>query len=401
MRIPAPRLFLAPAALGAFLLSGWASVFFSVDTELVQYAAIAATIVLGAFSLSYSGLNRFAFLLPIIATLIVFAQISFLDTRQPHPPKELKFYLILVFCAYCACFVLRGAAAEHFVRIYVALCFALSLAALGFNRTADTGAQRLMQGDGNPIWIARAAGTAIMYFAYRLLIEPRHRGLRLLALLPCVAALILAGSRGPILSLLLGLGALLLMTNRGALLLSRKVWAAGLLVVLLAIAAVVLAPQGIQDRLASLFVSNYSGSDVLRMNLYEVSFGMLRETLFGHGFGAFEASGALQPYPHNLLIEALIEPGLIFSVFFFALIGYAIRRLYLSAKRDQGRELVPTFLCALAIYSLANAMFSGDITSPKELYLCLFFALSTALVVRRTPQSVPTPSPPPRHPIPT
>ncbi|MGH8080976.1 MAG: O-antigen ligase family protein [Lysobacter sp.] len=388
MRIPAPKLFLAPAFLGLFLLSGWASVFFAVDTDVVQYLAIAATIVLGALSLSYSGLNRFFYLLPIIVSLIAFAQISYLDSELPHRAKELKFYLILVFCAYCACFVLRGAAAENFVKIYVALCFALSIAALGFNKGADTGAQRLMQGDGNPIWIARAAGTTIMFLAYRLLTDPRRRALRVGLLLPCVAALVLAGSRGPILSVLLGLGVMLVLTNRGALLLSRKVWAAGVALVLLTVMAAVLAPQGIQERLASLVVSNYSGSDVLRINLYEVSFSMLRQTLFGQGFGAFEASGALQPYPHNLLIETLIEPGLIFTVFFFALIAYSIRCLYRTAKRSQGRDMVSTFLCALAIYSLANAMFSGDITSPKELYLCMFFALSTALTVRpalRTP----------------
>ena len=392
MRIPAPKLLLAPACLGLFLLSGWASVFFAVDTDLVQYAAIAATIVLGGLSLSYSGLNRFACLLPVIVCLIAFAQIAYLDTHIGHRPKELKFYLILVFCAYCACFVLRGAAAEQFVKIYVALCFLLSVAALLMNKGADTGAQRLMQGDGNPIWIARAAGTAIMFLAWHLLTDTRRQALRIALILPCVAALVLAGSRGPILSLLLGLGVLLVLTNRGALLLSRKVWAAGLAVVLLAVAAAVLAPDGIKDRLASLVVSNYSGSDVLRMNLYEVSFSMLRDTLFGQGFGAFEASGALQPYPHNLLIETLIEPGLIFTVFFFALIVYAIARLYRSAKRSQGRDLVATFLCALSLYSLANAMFSGDITSPKELYLCVFYALSTAFVVRTANVQRPVPA---------
>ncbi|MGO1070487.1 O-antigen ligase family protein [Lysobacter sp. CA199] len=382
MRVPSPKLFLAPACLGLFLLSAWASVFFAVDTDLVQYTAIAATIVLGGLSLSYSGVSRFLYLLPIAVTLIVFAQIAYLNSDLARHPKELKFYLILVFCAYCACFVMRGKAADNFVKIYVALCFILSIAALGFNKGAETDAQRLMQGDGNPIWIARAAGTAIMYLAYRLLTQPRHRAVRAGLLLPCVAALVLAGSRGPIVSLVIGLGVLLVLTNRGALLLSSKVWAAGVAMVLLGVAGAILAPAGVRDRMASLFVSNYSGSDVLRMNLYEVSFAMLRDTLFGKGFGAFEASGALQPYPHNLLIESLIEPGLVFTVFFFALIGYAIRRLYKSAKLGQGRDMVPTFLCALAVYSLANAMFSGDITSPKELYLCVFFAMSTALTVK-------------------
>ena len=79
-------------------------------------------------------------------------------------------------------------------------------------------------------------------------------------------------------------------------------------------------------------------------------------------------------------------------MFFFALIVYAIARLYRSAKRSQGRDLVATFLCALSLYSLANAMFSGDITSPKELYLCVFYALSTAFVVRTANVQRPVPA---------
>jgi len=89
----------------------------------------------------------------------------------------------------------------------------------------------------------------------------------------------------------------------------------------------------------------------------------------GHGIGAFpllEGSGDIRLYPHNLILEILVELGLVGFVLFTVLVFVALKTLgTLSAIRNDPWRLL---VLALFVNVFLNAMVTGDISDNRIVF---------------------------------
>lgn len=113
---------------------------------------------------------------------------------------------------------------------------------------------------------------------------------------------------------------------------------------------------------------DFSASFYYRKVMFEYVLDLNNISLTGIGFGNFYDLGFMASrfnYPHNVLIEAVLELGLIGG----ALLLLYFVRVFAMVKNYWSTNL--KILWALAIYSVLLAMFSGDLTS-GNLYMYLF-----------------------------
>lgn len=223
---------------------------------------------------------------------------------------------------------------------------------------------RLGQGaEGNPIWIARISGIFILYFligSFYSKISIYNFVLALCALL----VLMLTGSRGPLLSIVL---ALLVVGFIYPGLVMKKIGFTVLLLGMLLLGLQAL-PETIVSRLLG---GGASGRDYL----FSLAWGLVDENIWGWGLGGFSEQTQLSSglsYPHNLFLESLVEMGVIFSIALASFIMFSIV-CAISLMRREPRDKTYGVLAGLLFYALINSMFSGDLTSPKDLYLLSFF----------------------------
>ncbi len=110
--------------------------------------------------------------------------------------------------------------------------------------------------------------------------------------------------------------------------------------------------------------------------------------LVGAGAGSFSVSGIgrFLRYPHNLVLEISAEQGLVGLTLFTVLVVTVLTRL-LSAcaaiRRLPGGDVTaPLIVLALLLFSLVNAMVSGDLNDGRMLWLTLGVALAVVALVR-------------------
>lgn len=207
--------------------------------------------------------------------------------------------------------------------------------------------------------------------------------LKLLALAGMPLALLMmvaANSRGPWLALAITLAITGIPLAR---LLAARIGQdarilAGLLLVAAGIAAFIAwQVGGVESDFDRLFtLTSDGGSAAERVTLVADHLRLLHETPLallsgcGYGHGLF--------YPHNVLIEALVNGGLIAFVLFLAMYGVAIHAWLVLGRRDD----VPTLIVfGLFLLSLVGSQVSGSIAGD----LTWFFPLLLLLTLARRP----------------
>ena len=106
----------------------------------------------------------------------------------------------------------------------------------------------------------------------------------------------------------------------------------------------------------------------------------LQRPLFGHGMGAWPVlhfQGDFRAYPHNLILEIMVEFGLCGLGLFVWLLIAAARGLGPVARiaSDPLRVIV----LMVAVGAMANAMVSGDIPDNRFLFASLGLMLLPTL----------------------
>lgn len=94
--------------------------------------------------------------------------------------------------------------------------------------------------------------------------------------------------------------------------------------------------------------------------------------IFGYGIGSWPIINGdidMRGYPHNIILEILVELGLIGALIFFTLIIYAL--LILAPVKSIGDEPIKLILLMLMVYMLLNSMVSGDIPDNRLLFSCI------------------------------
>jgi O-antigen ligase len=261
----------------------------------------------------------------------------------------------------------------------LAACFLL----LAFGRASDVGRASVF--DLNPIGLARATGLfAVVAVVLIVLPWKRRQGQKWILAIVAVGSLFctgLTGSRGPILSAMIAVAGVVVV-----LMMRRKVraWIVVVLVGAIVLAFVALSSSGIAglERLTS-------DSDSGRSSLINDSIAVFLAHPLGVGWGnlgtyiAFGAADGARVYPHNILVELLVEGGVFAIAGFVALVLVALKNVALRMLESEG--FVEPILLALTLYALANAQVSSDIVGNRMLWV--FLGLSICLRAVKGPRA--------------
>ena len=227
--------------------------------------------------------------------------------------------------------------------------------------------------DFNPILSGRNAALGIV-LAMFLLLVPVSAAVRLYASvsLPLVAvALLAAGSRGPILSLVIGLGVLAILLPRGA---DRRkrltlLFGSGLISIYLVSRFV---PAEAIQRSFSFFLGTGSGrSSNQRTELWREAWQLFTEHPFlGSGVGGFALRDPIYVYPHNILLESLAELGIVGFALVGSFLALAVSCAISVWRSSAGVDREDAAL-VLALFTLAfvNAMLSDPIEAMATVWL--------------------------------
>lgn len=188
--------------------------------------------------------------------------------------------------------------------------------------------------------------------------------------------ILLIGSRGPLVFLVLASLIFILLTNRGKskldLSLQKRIFTASTVVSLISLTVYISFLEGGFDstlvRFARLFTDSEELAKTFRVEEFSLAIDIIKNyPLFGVGIGGYGQvayNADFNVYPHNLILETAAELG-IFSVFIF-LSGFIIM-LYMAIKQRED-NLVCLYI-AILFFELFNFMKSGGFISSRELYL--------------------------------
>lgn len=94
--------------------------------------------------------------------------------------------------------------------------------------------------------------------------------------------------------------------------------------------------------------------------------------VFGHGIGSWPVINSgidMRGYPHNIILEILVELGMLGVFIFLLIIFYAVSLL--APLKSIGDQPIKVVLIMVTVYMLFNSMVSGDIPDNRLLFTCI------------------------------
>lgn len=363
-----------PYAICMFLFGAFTSTLLGLAGSVVIFIQVTSAAIAGINALLV--FNKYAYqyyLISAIFLLILAAAyiLTFLNVNSSVDVN--KFFMlsaILLFSSVVGVYLAFYREMDRLVTLiaYFSLAITFGLYFLKY----DGGDGRLGQGSSNPIWVARAAGIFVIYALICAFYE-RSDVLKVFLAFAAFGVLLLTGSRGPLLSLVVVSLAFTMFYPKGGV---RKLFIVGVAVVLGLVIFISL-PDSISNRLLG-------GGATGRAYLYYTALELFKSNILGWGMGGFAAQTNLPEslsYPHNIILEYLVEAGLVYTLLFASII---LCSLYCSlALVRQSHSKVHGVLAGVFWFSLCNAMFSGDMTTPKEMYLLSVYFLCEHYRVRK------------------
>ena len=117
------------------------------------------------------------------------------------------------------------------------------------------------------------------------------------------------------------------------------------------------------DRLLALLQPGLEPSAATRLSYYQVAIPLwLEKPIFGHGIGSWPiliGLGDIRNYPHNIVLEIMVELGLIGLLLFIGMVIFGLRTLgsWGSIAKEPARILI----LMLCVNVFVNAQVTGDI----------------------------------------
>lgn len=240
-------------------------------------------------------------------------------------------------------------------------------------------AARLMIFSSSTITLGRAAGISFLWMA---LLRPRGWAMSLLAFssIGVLAIVILgAGSRGPLLATAAALFVTVVLfqwRKPSSIVRFAAVVIVGALGVMWAYPML---PGGSLLRAERFFSGEFGSSELLRVQAYRVSWETIRENPLGIGLGGFAKRsdlwlGEARQFPHNILLETLLEGGWLAGIYFAFLLVRACQNVKCFTRKLTGVTEFRT-LFAVLLFLLMNDMVSGELNDSKMLLAFVGLAL--------------------------
>jgi O-antigen ligase len=196
-------------------------------------------------------------------------------------------------------------------------------------------------------------------------------------------AMVGTGSRGP----LLMLGGTVALTMVAVMLKPGRRMRALLLIAALGVVAVGailsgLIPVAAVDRFESLWNgANADTSARSRLLVMDVAWRLfMTYPIFGRGVGSVSAFGVGRDliYPHNILLELGAETGLVGLGLFLSLMSMVLWRLLARLHHEANQEAIWPILFATLLFTLSNAMVSGDLNDGRDMWMLAGIAIASS-----------------------
>lgn len=224
-------------------------------------------------------------------------------------------------------------------------------------------------------------GSLNIIILFLLYLEKKLKAIKFaLMLILSISTVIIASSKGPIVSLVIVL--ILLIPY-----LKKKVnlkFAISFLVTSCIAYFIILEMQVISNNLEVL-ISRFQnasgdGSTEERLGLYNIAFDIFKEhPFFGGGISCFIEG----TYPHNVILEILAENGLVVGVLFAGLIWFIIQNYYKYIIKSNYVNFINIISLSITIMTLINLMYSWSYIDNKFFYLGLGLLWNSQLVKNR------------------
>ena len=285
---------------------------------------------------------------------------------------------------------LLGPWGEREVRVaVVTLLVTSALMGLRMIDAYDQSGERVAFANLYSIAAGRIAGIGVTAALVYLLYMPVRSVRRLLAIVAVLAlgavGLGLSGSRGPVaasLTAVLALGSVLTLRGRVWLRVALRTCLAVALVASYALAiGIPLTPSQVAPGVARIVQRSMTLganlSDMGRLERYRVAVdAFVASDFLGVGTGGFAALYAAErgseethDYPHNFLLEAAAELGVVGLALVVGLVVSGVAAALWVARRQPGKHAV--LLSAMPIYGAANALFSYDLAGNYQMWIFL------------------------------
>jgi len=255
---------------------------------------------------------------------------------------------------------------------------------LGGNAVQVFAARITTSVEDSPIGAGREAayGVLIGLFFALASASSRQRLLGLLALPALVAALLASGSRGPLLALVISLFVLVACLPWSPQLRRRRMLVGAAALGALALASVVV-PTSALDRATGILTGSDAGFNSNgRTEAWKLARDMFfTHPLFGGGTGSFAVRSSVFQYPHNILLEAAAELGIVGLVCAVSIVVIGFVQVARVLNDTSGlTRLEATIVVALFVGALLNSMVSDGIEQSGAVWTSL--GLVVGLVAR-------------------
>ncbi len=194
----------------------------------------------------------------------------------------------------------------------------------------------------NPIWLGRFV-SFFPYWLFLLLLNGKISALRFTMLLPVLYVMLMTGSRGPLVSLIIGALVLVIRSLKPLKLRLQSVLSYYLFF-FTSFLGVILFANRIPTNLLERF-NVLSGGDSGRQNIYAQALRLIREHPLGIGPGKYSQYQLPFRYPHNVFLEATLEFGWLFGfslalvlVYVFSLVLQKVLFCLSSRKHSSYQE---------------------------------------------------------------
>jgi O-antigen ligase len=318
--------------------------------------------------------------------VVLLVPVLWTDFSQTYASEKFARFFTFTLLAFVApvVFIRTVEEVRRFVWAIFTVCGFLTVVAIVAPHpvTSYAGAA-LTDSSGNTIGLGRAAGAVLVIGAAGLITRRLRLWLGISAILVANIVLLYSGSRGPLFSAVLSVLAVFVLRPQRP----RKVIAVGALVVVVAslYLGFTTAPELAQSRIGSTVSGQLDRSAVTRLDLYRLAWNAAIGHPRGLGWGGF-ARVAPEPYryPHDILLEVLVEDGWVAGILFLLWLAVAWRRARAAASGFEGSAVL-----GLVTFMALNAIVSGDVNDNRTLFLMIGIAFASSAVMRKGSSAAP------------
>lgn len=317
-------------------------------------------------------------LLPLFVLFL--PSIAVTEWHDYSAEKTIRFFTLTLLATIAPVFLIKSQEdLRRFCNVLALVGIIMAIDALASLTLQGEQLLRLTAFSANTIALGRAVGLALVWFSV-LALEGRFSLLTALVGMGSLGFVLLsAGSRGPLIAAALGILLTFMLLRGRAVHRTARLAIIILIVVLSVYINFQLIPEASLQRVESFLKGDFGVSEQLRFQAYALSWEAIQENPLGIGLGGFATvinlwNDVPRQYPHNILLETLLEGGWLAGTYLVILFVLSLLKAYsLSQRHKESPEF--TMLFAILIFLLVNAAVSGDLNDNKSLFAFISLTL--------------------------